>query len=129
MAKVLVDFAKETPALKVKAGIVDKGFMSEVEIAAFSRLPSRNQLIAMYMAGFKSPFQKLVYTLVAYQGRSLGSRRAGPRRVRFRAAGQPRLRPAGAGRRRRPRRTRPLVHSRSFKAFRLRTSCRSCGWP
>jgi large subunit ribosomal protein L10 len=67
VAKVLVDFAKETPALKVKAGIVDKGFMSEAEIAAFSRLPSRNQLIAMFMAGLKSPVQKLVYTLVAYQ--------------------------------------------------------------
>jgi large subunit ribosomal protein L10 len=67
VAKVLVDFAKETPALKVKAGLVDKGFMSDVEIAAFSRLPSRNQLIAMFMAGLKSPVQKLVYTLVAYQ--------------------------------------------------------------
>jgi large subunit ribosomal protein L10 len=67
VAKVLVDFAKETPALKVKAGLVDKGFMNEAEVAAFSRLPSRNQLIAMFMAGLKSPVQKLVYTLVAYQ--------------------------------------------------------------
>jgi large subunit ribosomal protein L10 len=67
VAKVLVDFAKEIPALKVKAGLVDKGFMSEAEVAAFSRLPSRNQLIAMFMAGLKSPVQKLVYTLVAYQ--------------------------------------------------------------
>jgi len=67
VAKVLVDFAKEVPALKVKAGLVDKGFMGEAEIAAFSKLPSRNQLIAMFMAGLKSPVQKLVYTLVAYQ--------------------------------------------------------------
>jgi large subunit ribosomal protein L10 len=67
VAKVLVDFAKETPALKVKAGLVDKGFMNEAEIAAFSRLPSRNQLIAMFMAGLKSPVQKLVYTMVALQ--------------------------------------------------------------
>jgi large subunit ribosomal protein L10 len=67
VAKVLVDFAKETPALKVKAGLVDKGFMSDAEVQAFSRLPSRNQLIAMFMAGLKSPVQKLVYTLVAYQ--------------------------------------------------------------
>ena len=67
VAKVLVDFAKETPALKVKAGLVDKGFMSEAEVAAFSKLPSRNQLIAMFMGGLKSPVQKLVYTLVAYQ--------------------------------------------------------------
>ena len=67
VAKILVDFAKETPALKVKAGLVDRGFMGEAEIAAFSRLPSRNQLIAMFMAGLKSPVQKLVYTLVALQ--------------------------------------------------------------
>jgi large subunit ribosomal protein L10 len=67
VAKVLVDFAKEVPALKVKAGLVDKGFMGEREVAAFSRLPSRNQLIAMFMAGLKSPVQKLVYTLVALQ--------------------------------------------------------------
>jgi large subunit ribosomal protein L10 len=67
VAKVLVDFAKEVPALKVKAGIVDKGFMGEAEVSAFSKLPSRNQLIAMFMAGLKSPVQKLVYTLVAYQ--------------------------------------------------------------
>ena len=67
VAKVLVDFAKETPALKVKAGIVDKAFMGEAEIAAFSKLPSRNQLIAMFMGALKSPVQKLVYTLVAVQ--------------------------------------------------------------
>jgi large subunit ribosomal protein L10 len=67
IAKILVDFAKETPALKVKAGLVDKGFMSETEIAAYSKLPSRNQLIAMFMAGLKSPVQKLVYTMVALQ--------------------------------------------------------------
>src|SRR5208337_1477574 len=67
VAKVLIDFAKETPALKVKAGLVDRGFMGEAEIAAFSRLPSRNQLIAMLMAGLRSPVQKLAYTLVALQ--------------------------------------------------------------
>ena len=67
VAKVLIDFAKETPALKVKAGLVDKGFMGEAAIAAFSKLPSRNQLIAMFMAGLKSPVQKLVYTFVALQ--------------------------------------------------------------
>jgi len=65
IAKILVDFAKEAPALKVKAGLVDKGFMGLAEIEAFSRLPGRNQLIAMFMAGLKSPVQKLAYTLVA----------------------------------------------------------------
>jgi large subunit ribosomal protein L10 len=67
VAKVLIDFAKEVPALKVKAALVDKGFMAEKEVFAFSRLPSRNMLLAMFMAGLKSPVQKLVYTLVALQ--------------------------------------------------------------
>jgi len=67
VAKVIIDFAKEVPALKIKAGLVDKGYMGEKDITAFSKLPSRNQLIAMFMAGLKSPVQKLVYTLVALQ--------------------------------------------------------------
>ena len=78
VAKVLVDFAKEIPALKVKAGLVDKGFMGEAEILAFSKLPSRNQLIAMFMAGLKSPVQKLVYTLVALQEKMGGTAEAAP---------------------------------------------------
>jgi len=67
IAKILVDFAKEVPNLKVKAGLVDKGFMSEAEVAAFAKLPGRNTLLAMFMCGLKSPVQKLVYTLVALQ--------------------------------------------------------------
>jgi large subunit ribosomal protein L10 len=67
VAKILVDFSKEVPALKVKGALVEKGFMDSAAIEAFSKLPSRNTLIAMFMAGLKSPVQKLVYTLVAYQ--------------------------------------------------------------
>lgn len=66
IAKILVEFAKEAP-LKVKGGLVDKEFYDQKAIDAFSRLPGRNQLIAMFMAGLKSPVQKLVYTLVALQ--------------------------------------------------------------
>jgi large subunit ribosomal protein L10 len=65
VAKILVDFAKETPALKVKGALVEKEFMNVAQIEALSRLPSRNTLIAMFMAGLKSPVQKLAYTLVA----------------------------------------------------------------
>jgi len=65
IAKILVDFAKDVPALKVKAGLVDKGFMSESEVAAFSKLPGRKQLISMFMSALNSPVQKLAYTLVA----------------------------------------------------------------
>jgi large subunit ribosomal protein L10 len=67
IAKILVDFAKEAPNLKVKAALVDKLFMSQSEIEAFAKLPGRNTLLSMFMAGLKSPVQKLVYTLVAVQ--------------------------------------------------------------
>lgn len=65
VAKILVDFAKETPALKVKGAIVEKEFMDVAAIEALAKLPSKNTLIAMFMAGLKSPVQKLAYTLVA----------------------------------------------------------------
>ena len=65
VAKILIDFAKETPALKVKGALVEKEFMNAAQIEALSKLPSRNTLIAMFMAGLKSPVQKLAYTLVA----------------------------------------------------------------
>lgn len=65
VAKVLVDFAKDVPALKVKAGLVDKAFMPLAEVEAFSKLPGRNQLISMFMSCLNSPVQKLTYTLVA----------------------------------------------------------------
>lgn len=67
VAKILVEFAKEVPALKVKAGVVDKEFMDEATIAAFARLPGRNTLLAMLMSTMRAPVQNLVYTLIAYQ--------------------------------------------------------------
>jgi large subunit ribosomal protein L10 len=88
VAKVLVDFAKEIPALKVKAGLVDKGYMGEAEVLAFSKLPSRNQLLAMFMAGLKSPVQKLVYTLVALQEKMGGSAEAAPAEAQAESAAQ-----------------------------------------
>jgi large subunit ribosomal protein L10 len=76
VAKVLVDFSKEVPALKVKGGLIEKGFLDAKAIEAFSKLPSKNTLIAMFMGALKSPVQKLVYTLVAYQEK-LGASGAG----------------------------------------------------
>jgi large subunit ribosomal protein L10 len=67
IAKILVEFAKEVPALKVKAGLVDREFMDEATIAAFSKLPGRNTLLAMLMSTMRAPVQNLVYTLIAYR--------------------------------------------------------------
>jgi large subunit ribosomal protein L10 len=65
IAKILVDFAKEVPALKVKGGLVDRDFLDEKAIGVFSKLPGRNQLLAMLMGTMRAPIQKLVYTLIA----------------------------------------------------------------
>jgi large subunit ribosomal protein L10 len=65
VAKVLLDFAKEIPNLKIKAALVDRGFMNAAQVEAFSRLPGRNQLIAMLMSAMNGPAQNLVYVLSA----------------------------------------------------------------
>jgi large subunit ribosomal protein L10 len=67
IAKILVDFAKEVPALKVKGGVVDRDYLDEAAIAAFAKLPGRNVLLAMLMATMRAPVQNLVYTLMALQ--------------------------------------------------------------
>jgi len=73
IAKILVEFAKEVPALKVKAGIVDREFLDEGAIAAFSKLPSRNVLLAMLMSTMRAPIQNLAYTLLAYREKLEGA--------------------------------------------------------
>jgi large subunit ribosomal protein L10 len=67
IAKILVEFAKEVPALRVKGAVVDKDFLDEKAIAAFAKLPGRNVLLAMLMATMRAPVQNLVYTLMALQ--------------------------------------------------------------
>ncbi len=63
VTKIMLDFAKEIPALKVKGGLIDRGFMNEVQIAAFSRLPGKKQLLSMLMSAMNGPMQNLVYAL------------------------------------------------------------------
>jgi large subunit ribosomal protein L10 len=65
VAKVLLDFAKEVPTLKVKGAVVDKGFMDIAQVEQFSKLPGRGQLIAMLMSAMNGPAQNLVYVLNA----------------------------------------------------------------
>lgn len=65
VAKILLDFAKEVPVLKVKGAVVDKGFMDSAQVESFSKLPGRMQLIAMLMSTMNAPAQNLVYVLNA----------------------------------------------------------------
>ena len=65
-AKVMFDFAKDTPALKVKGAYVNKEVYDTAKIEAFSKVPGKKQLIAMLMSAINGPAQKLAATLQAY---------------------------------------------------------------
>jgi len=65
VAKILLDFAKETPALVVKGAMIDRQFMDSDRVETFSKLPGRNQLIAMLMSAMQAPAQNLVYVINA----------------------------------------------------------------
>lgn len=65
-AKVLFDFAKDTPALVVKGGYIQKEIYDAAKIEAYSKVPGKKQLIAMLMSAINGPVQKLAATLQAY---------------------------------------------------------------
>lgn len=66
-AKVLFDAKAEGAKLDVKGGLVDGKFMDAAMLEAYSKLPAKNDLLAMLMATMKAPVQKLAATLLAYQ--------------------------------------------------------------
>ena len=63
VARILVDFAKEHPVVKLKGGLVDKAFYDQTQVEAFSKLPGKSQLISMLMSAMKAPLQNLVYAM------------------------------------------------------------------
>ncbi len=65
VAKALFDFKAGGMPIAIKGGFCDGMLFNEAEIEAFSKLPSRSQLIAMLMGVMKAPVQKLAGTLQA----------------------------------------------------------------
>jgi large subunit ribosomal protein L10 len=63
VAKILVDFAREAPALEVKGGLLGKDVYNAQQITAFSRLPSRLELISMLMSVMNGPARNLAAAL------------------------------------------------------------------
>ncbi|HCM25027.1 MAG: 50S ribosomal protein L10 [Treponema sp. GWB1_62_6] len=63
VAKIMFDFSKETPALKVKGGLVGKTVFDSKQVEAFSRLPGRKQLISMLMSVMNGPARNLAAAL------------------------------------------------------------------
>ena len=63
VAKILFDFAKEAPVLKVKGGLVSNTVYSDKQVEAFSKLPGRLELISMLMSVMNGPARNLAAAL------------------------------------------------------------------
>jgi large subunit ribosomal protein L10 len=63
VAKILFDFAREVPALKVKGGLVGESVYDARQVEAFSRLPGKLELISMLMSVMNGPARNLAAAL------------------------------------------------------------------
>jgi large subunit ribosomal protein L10 len=61
-AKELFSFAKEAP-VQVKGGIIGEDVFDVKQMEAYSKLPSKNELIAKLMGTMNAPLQNFVYIL------------------------------------------------------------------
>ncbi len=64
VAKILVEFSKNAP-VTIKGGILDNNLFNAQQVVAFSRLPTRNELLASLMSTMRAPVQNIVYLLNA----------------------------------------------------------------
>lgn len=64
VAKVLFEYAKNSP-VEVKGGIIDGDVFDMSQLEAYSKLPTRLELIAQLMGTMNAPVQKLVSTMNA----------------------------------------------------------------
>lgn len=63
VAKILTNYAKDNPALKIKGGIVEGKVMNTAEVAALAELPPREVLLAKVVMGIQSPLRGLMNVL------------------------------------------------------------------
>lgn len=63
VAKLLFDFAREAPVLKVKGGLMGKAVYDAAQVEAFSKLPGRLELISMLMSVMNAPARNLAAAL------------------------------------------------------------------
>jgi large subunit ribosomal protein L10 len=63
VAKILLDFVKEAPTLNVKGGLVGASVYDAAQIASFSKLPGRLELISMLMSVMNGPARNLAAAL------------------------------------------------------------------
>ena len=65
LAKVLTTFAKATPALKVKAAVVQGRAIKPAEVTDLASLPGKPELYAKLLFLLQAPMQQLVSVLAA----------------------------------------------------------------
>jgi len=63
VAKILMDFTKEAPVLQIKGGLVGKDLYDARQVEAFSKLPSKLELISMLMSVMNGPARNLAAAL------------------------------------------------------------------
>ncbi len=61
-AKVLVEFTSTT-SLKLKGGIIDGKVFDSDQVVHFSKLPTKNELIAMLMSAMNGPIRGIMHAL------------------------------------------------------------------
>lgn len=63
LIKVLAKFAKESKDFKILGGMVENRVVSAIEIQEFSKIPSREILLAKLIGGIKAPISGFVNVL------------------------------------------------------------------
>ena len=76
VAKVLVDFAKDNEALKIKNGILNGRLMETEAVVALSKLPSREVLLAQFLSVLVAMPTNLVQVLAGIPRKLLYALRA-----------------------------------------------------
>ena len=54
-ARILAKFAKDAPALELKAGVVEGSYYDIDGIKALSKIPSREELLSKFLGSIQSP--------------------------------------------------------------------------
>ena len=63
VAKILFDFSKEAPTLKIKGALVGDTVYDKAQTEAFSKLPGKLELISMLMSVMNGPARNLAAAL------------------------------------------------------------------
>jgi len=65
--KTLVEFAKKLELPKIKSAVIEGSYADSAKVEEVSKIPSKKELIARMIGGFKSPLSGLTNTLGGVQ--------------------------------------------------------------